>query len=73
VNIATKACKLSNWSNAYALDTLAAASAEAGQFNDAVKYQQWAINRLEPEDRKLQQSGMEERLRLYQSGKPFRG
>jgi len=73
VNIATKACKLSNWSNAYALDTLAAASAEAGQFNDAVKYQQWAINRLEPEDRKLQLSAMEERLRLYQSGKPFRG
>lgn len=73
VSIATKACKLSDWTNAYALDTLAAAFAEAGQFGNAVKYQQWAINRLEPEDRKLQLTGMEERLHLYESGRPFRG
>lgn len=73
VSIATRACRLSAWSNAFALDTLAAACAEAGQFSDAVKYQQWAINRLEPDDRKLQLPGMEERLRLYQTGRPFRG
>jgi tetratricopeptide (TPR) repeat protein len=73
ISIALRACKLSDWSNAYALDTLAAAYAEAGQFSDAVKYQQWAMDRLDPDDRKLQLSGMEERLRLYQTGRPFRG
>ena len=46
VAIATKACILSNWKNAFSIDTLAAASATAGNFADAVKYQQLAISRL---------------------------
>jgi hypothetical protein len=73
VSIATKACTLSNWKNAFSIDTLAAACAQAGNFADAVKYQQLAISRLEPDDRKAQQSGMEQRLQQYSSGQTFTG
>lgn len=73
VSIATKACALSNWKNAFSIDTLAAACAQAGNFADAVKYQQLAISRLQPDDRKTQQSGMEQRLQEYSSGRTFTG
>jgi tetratricopeptide (TPR) repeat protein len=73
ISIATKACTLSNWKNAFSIDTLAAACAQAGHFSDAVKYQQLAISRLEPDDRKAQQSGMEQRLQQYSSGQTFTG
>src|ERR1700726_1321226 len=52
VAIAKRACTLSNWKNAFSIDTLAAASATAGNFADAVKYQQLAISRLDADDRK---------------------
>ena len=71
VAIATKACILSNWKNAFSIDTLAAASATAGNFADAVKYQQLAITHLEPDDRKAQLPGMEQRLHQYSSGQIF--
>jgi tetratricopeptide (TPR) repeat protein len=73
VAIATKACVLSNWQNAFSIDTLAAACASAGNFPDAVKYQQLAISRLSPDDRKAQLLGMEQRLQQYSSGQPFIG
>src|ERR1700758_1958112 len=67
VAIAMKACKLSGWGNAFSIDTLAAASAAMGDFADAVKYQQLAISRLGPDDRKTELSGMEQRLQQYSS------
>src|SRR6202022_757724 len=73
VAIATKACHLSNWKNAFSVDTLAAASATAGNFADAVKYQQLAISLLDLENRKTQLPGMEQRLRQYSSGQTFIG
>jgi tetratricopeptide (TPR) repeat protein len=73
VAIAKRACTLSNWKNAFSIDTLAAASATAGNFADAVKYQQLAISRLDADDRKTQQPGMEQRLRQYSSGQTFTG
>jgi Flp pilus assembly protein TadD len=71
VAIATKACTLSSWKNAFSIDTLAAACAQAGNFADAVKYQELAIARLDPDDRKAQTPGMEQRLRQYSSGQIF--
>jgi tetratricopeptide (TPR) repeat protein len=73
VAIATKACTLSGWQNAFAIDTLAAASAASGNFSDAVKYQQMAILRLSPDDRKVQLPGMQQRLQQYSGGHPFTG
>ena len=40
---ATKACKLTGWKNPNYLATLAAAFAEAGNFDDAVKWEEKAI------------------------------
>jgi tetratricopeptide (TPR) repeat protein len=73
VAIAKKACSLSDWKNAFSIDTLAAASATAGNFADAVKYQQLAISRLDADERKTQQAGMEQRLHQYSSGQTFTG
>ncbi|NIS52951.1 MAG: protein kinase [Phycisphaerae bacterium] len=71
VEIATKACELTNWKNANFIDTLAAAYAEAGEFDEAVKWQNEAIKLLSPEV-EGPPPNMEKRLKLYQSGQPYR-
>jgi tetratricopeptide (TPR) repeat protein len=71
VVLALKSCELSQWNNAFSIDTLAAASATAGNFSDAVKYQELALSKLEPADRKAQAAGMEWRLQQYSSGRAF--
>jgi Flp pilus assembly protein TadD len=73
VAIATKACTLSSWKNAFSIDTLAAACAQAGDFAEAVKYQELAIAQLNADDRKAQMPGMEQRLQQYSSGQTFTG
>ena len=72
LSLATKACRLGRWSNAFALDTLAAAYAENGRFLEAVRYEQWAIRNLHTEDEKNQLNGMQDRLQLYQERQPYR-
>jgi len=41
---AKKACELSKWKWAWQIDTVAAAYAEAGDFDSAVRYEQQAIS-----------------------------
>ncbi len=65
---ATRACELSEWKNAAYIDTLAAAHAEAGAFDQAVKFQRQVIQMAEGPNRQ----GMQERLKLYQQHKPYR-
>ena len=67
VEYATKLCKLSDWKNQNDLDTLAAAYAEMGDFENAVKWQS-EVCRLAPEEEK---ADCQSRLELYKSGKPF--
>ena len=66
---ATRACELTEWQNSDYLETLAAACAEAGDFDAAVKWQAKA-NALHfiPEAR----ASGETRLKLYQEKKPYR-
>lgn len=69
VRTGRKACELTDWKDAWALRALAAASAEVGDFENAVKYEQQvlALDGLSEQERKT--TG--ERLLLYQEHKPF--
>jgi len=67
---ATRACELSGWRFAPALDALAAAQAECGNFQQAVRRQQEAIELAEG-DPQFQQAARA-RMELYRAGKPFR-
>jgi tetratricopeptide (TPR) repeat protein len=66
---ATRACELSGWKEADHIGTLAAASAEAGDFDAAVKWQSQA-NGLYADAGDAKKG--EERLRLYQEKRPYR-
>jgi tetratricopeptide (TPR) repeat protein len=67
---ATTACKLNDWKKADDLDTLAAAYAEEGDFANAVK---WEEKALEDKDFARQNAnGAPRRLQLYKDHKPCR-
>jgi tetratricopeptide (TPR) repeat protein len=69
VELATRACRLSGWKDANDLENLAAGYAEAGQFDQAVKWQTKAIavgTGLDDPDE------ADRRLDLYKAGKPYR-
>jgi HJR/Mrr/RecB family endonuclease len=68
--LATNLCELSRWSNASYLDTLAAAEAEAGLFDAAVKHEQQALELAKAG--KVDVKDFESRLSLYQQHKPYR-
>ncbi len=69
VEAATRACELTGWGRDSMLDTLAAAYAETGDFEAAVKWQLNAIQLLQDESEK---DDYESRLKLYQQKKPYR-
>jgi tetratricopeptide (TPR) repeat protein len=65
---AKAACSIDSWDDWNYIDTLAAAYAETGDFANAVKFEQKAIQKAhDVEDRK----GAEKRLGLYQQQHPF--
>ena len=61
LGLATKACQRTEWEFSGYLDTLAAAHAEAGNFNEAVRWQKKAAELAPPASKKE----MLERLALY--------
>lgn len=65
---AKRACELTQWSDGNLIDTLAAAYAEAGNFQEAVKWQEKALSMC-ADDAK---TDFQSRLDLYKSGKPYR-
>jgi tetratricopeptide (TPR) repeat protein len=67
---AKRACELSRWQHSDAVDTLAAAYAEIGNFDDAVKYETQAINMKGVHA--FTRKKMQERLELYRQHKPYR-
>jgi WD40 repeat protein/serine/threonine protein kinase/tetratricopeptide (TPR) repeat protein len=72
VKLATKACELTEWKEAMHVDTLAAAYAEIGDFDAAAKWQKKAISSLTKKEPAEWPAQFEARLRLYESGKPYR-
>jgi tetratricopeptide (TPR) repeat protein len=70
VEAATKACDYSSWKNWMRVDTLAAAFAEAGDFQQAVKYQKQALNMDKASSKERQ--AMQSRLVLYEQRQPYR-
>jgi tetratricopeptide (TPR) repeat protein len=68
VEHATHACELTDWKNEIYLDTLAAAYAEAGDFDGAAKWEAKALDTVPEKKRADYQS----RLDLYKAHKPYR-
>lgn len=66
---AQAACQLTDWKDSYYVDTLAAAYAELGKFDEAVKWEKKALESpaWPPEDLENARS----RLQLYEQKKPF--
>jgi tetratricopeptide (TPR) repeat protein len=69
VEFATRACELSHWKEAYPIGTLAAAHAEAGDFDAAVMWQEKAQTLYK--DDKDREKGLD-RLVRYKAHKPYR-
>jgi tetratricopeptide (TPR) repeat protein len=70
MQLAKRACELSDWKDTGLLDTLAAACAEAGQFDDAVKWQQKALE--DSEYAKEFGAAAKIKLQMYKEKKPYR-
>lgn len=68
IQFATRACVLTSWKTANELDTLAAAYAEDGQFDQAIKWQTSALNA----EGRFDRDDFEARLAMYQKREPFR-
>lgn len=69
VEVATKACDLTNWKDSENLDTLAAAFAETGNWAKAVETQEIAVRLSTTADAK---ADLQTRVELYKQQKPFR-
>jgi tetratricopeptide (TPR) repeat protein/membrane protease YdiL (CAAX protease family) len=65
--LAKKACESSSWQDGDAIDTLAAALAETGDFAQAVTWQERAIELNKSPDKEE-----DARLELYRKGQPYR-
>ena len=72
VKLAEKLCKFQNYSQPLSLDALAAAYAEAGRFKEAILTAQKGLElalKMGPKELAL---GLENRLKLYHTGRPYR-
>jgi tetratricopeptide (TPR) repeat protein len=68
IRAAREACDLTNWKDTNIIDTLAAAYAEAGDFDRAITYQEQALRPFSGDVLKKAQ----EQLALYRRHKPYR-
>jgi tetratricopeptide (TPR) repeat protein len=68
VALARQACQATDWKHPYCLGTLGAALAETGAFEEAIRWQEQAIDQY-PEEEK---AAGRERLERYRAGQPHR-
>ena len=66
-----RGCEMTGWNQPFCLNALAAAYAEAGRFDQAVRWQEKAC-RYQEGVPKAEQEKAELRLRLYRAGLPYR-
>jgi tetratricopeptide (TPR) repeat protein len=71
VQYAIKACEMASWKEPAFMNTLAAAYAEVGRFDEAVKYQKRAAEARGPYPLEEVEQGLL-RLKLYGKGSPYR-
>ena len=71
LELALRACELSHWGNPIFLDTLAAAYAREGDFGNAIKWQEKALEFPETYKYIYKQDEARERLKFYQQHKPW--
>jgi tetratricopeptide (TPR) repeat protein len=71
LSLAQKACQLTEFKEPSQLDTLAVAYAAAGQFKKAAETAQKAIDTANTAGQTDLASRIEQRLKLYQAGKPY--
>ncbi|MFC1762659.1 protein kinase [Planctomycetota bacterium] len=71
VENALKVCELSDWKSGIIVDTLAAAYAKVGLFDEAIKYQLQALDLLTGKERVVFETEFQKRLRLYREGRPW--
>ncbi|MFC1813394.1 tetratricopeptide repeat protein [Thermodesulfobacteriota bacterium] len=72
IKLAEKLCKLQNYSQPLSLDALAAAYAEAGRFKEAVLTARKGLELALKAGPKELALGLENRLKLYHAGRPYR-
>jgi Tfp pilus assembly protein PilF len=72
VELAERACQLTEWKAAFLMGTLAAAYAEAGRFADAVAMAEKARDKARADKLEAVAKRNGELLELYRNGKPFR-
>lgn len=68
VKYATQACEITSWASAPIIDTLAAAYARQGKYDEAIKWEKEALRILAGRG---SASSYKERLALYEEGKPY--
>lgn len=71
LELGTKACEMTNFSEAHLVSTLAAAYAETGDFDKAVEYAKKAVELGEKEESE-QIDQLRDELKSYQEKKPWR-
>lgn len=67
IELALRACELSDWKNPDYLDTLAAAYARADDFSNATKWQERALQLFDKDEK----AEAQERLNLYRGHRPW--
>ena len=72
VELAQRACQLTEWKEAFLIGTLAAANAEAGNFTNAVTMAEKARDVARANKSEQVAKRNEELMQLYRSGKPLR-
>jgi len=70
IEVATKACQLTQWNDWRYVDTLAAAYAESGNFTEAANYQKLALRTADGPPVVIENA--KKRLNLYEQHKPYR-